>query len=766
MKRGLYALLAAAAVAMTSLTAHAALLPRDIDGGGVVDAYYDTAQDITWFADWSVSGKLTWDQAVAWAASLNVHGVGGWRLPHVVDTGNPGCDFSVAGGTDCGYNVDTETSELARMWYVTLGNLAFCARDNSICDLQGPGQSGWGLTNTGPFRNMQSGSYWSGTEYSPDKSEAWSFATDDGGQDSEAKTSSFYAVAVHAGDVAPAPVAYNVIDLGPGVIALGAGDGQQVGGAGHALLWTGRADSLIDLHPPGFSRSIATGVASKRQVGYGIDAEGVSHAFLWTGSATSAVDLNPAGFSSAGALGADIGHQAGWGTVGSINGVSHALLWSGSAASVLDLHPTGFTTSQAWAVGDGQQAGFGASVIDGHSHALLWSGDAASAVDLHPAGFISSAASGVAGGRQVGTAVDQNGFSHAVLWTGSPHSVVDLSPAGFVTSQAKAVAGGQQVGLAASSTLGLALGATRAIMWTGSAASAVNLHSFIPGTFFGASSAQGIDDAGNIVGSAGHFGPCRYGFCRPIPYAILWVPVLPFGLDIIETASPDPVLPGEKITYSITVTNSRSGTATGVLVTDAIAAETLVSATTDRGSCSGTDTVICDLGALPGGSSAHITLVVQLSQGFAGSSVKNGASVEADQLMTISTAVGTSVVQVPDLAGNWQNAKQTCKTKRGVTTCTIKGNLNVVNQGRGTASACVARFYLSDDTTFDASDVLLSEMTIPTLGAGATHLLRVKTLLPPGSSASGKFVIAVLDAAGIVTESDESNNSVASARLP
>src|SRR5215831_1367818 len=168
MKRGLYALLAAAAVAMTSLTAHAALLPRDIDGDGVVDAYYDTAQDITWFADWSVSGKLTWDQAVAWAASLNVHGVGGWRLPGVTDTGNAGCDFSVAGGTDCGYNVDTKTSELARLWYVTLGNLAFCERGNANCDLQGTGQSGWGLINTGPFRNMQSASYWSGTEYAPD----------------------------------------------------------------------------------------------------------------------------------------------------------------------------------------------------------------------------------------------------------------------------------------------------------------------------------------------------------------------------------------------------------------------------------------------------------------------------------------------------------------------------------------------------------------------------------------------------------------------
>src|SRR5262249_29316079 len=157
----------------------------------------------------------------------------------------------------------TKTSELARLWYVTLGNLAFCERGNANCDLQGPGQPGSGLTNTGPFRNMQSGSYWSATEYSPNKSEAWSLATDHGGADSEGKRSSVYAVAVRAGGSATAPVGCRGVDLGCGVKAFGVGSGEQVGGASNAVLWSGSSNNVVNLNPPGFSRSIATGVARR-----------------------------------------------------------------------------------------------------------------------------------------------------------------------------------------------------------------------------------------------------------------------------------------------------------------------------------------------------------------------------------------------------------------------------------------------------------------------------------------------------------------------
>jgi uncharacterized repeat protein (TIGR01451 family) len=421
--------------------------------------------------------------------------------------------------------------------------------------------------------------------------------------------------------------------------------------------------------------------------------------------------------------------------------------------------------SEALGVGDGQQAGFG-QVAGGHSHALLWTGDAASMVDLHPAGFNSSAALGVSGGQQVGSATDHSGTEHALLWAGNAGSVVDLSPAGLALSRANGVAGGQQVGFTALSRLNIVFGATHAIVWTGSAASAVDLNSFLPAPYFAGAAANGIDDAGNIVGSAAHVVPARY-FPRIETHAILWEPVLPYGLDISEAAGPDPVNPGDEISYAITVTNSRSGTATGVLVTDTIFAGTLVSATTDHGSCSGSNNVTCDLGAFPGGSAAHIALVVQVPQGFFGSSITNRASVEADNLMTTSAGVITAVRHPSDITGSWQSVTQTCKTRhRRVTSCSVKGNFVVINQGTAATGPFVVRFYLSDDMSFDAGDVFLAEVNVPSLGPGTQKLLKEKALLSAGSSASGKFVIAVLDATGVVAETNETNNNIASARLP
>jgi hypothetical protein len=92
----------------------------------------------------------------------------------------------------------------------------------------------------------------------------------------------------------PAAAQYTFIDLHPSVFpsseALAVSGGQQVGdgftgisGINHALLWTGSADSVVDLHnflPPEFTSSIAEGIdADGNIVGYGSAPDG-THAFL------------------------------------------------------------------------------------------------------------------------------------------------------------------------------------------------------------------------------------------------------------------------------------------------------------------------------------------------------------------------------------------------------------------------------------------------------------------------------------------------------
>ena len=241
-------LLVAAAVAAIAVAAQAGpvigqgtwestLKARDINGNAVaLDAasaafFYDTTLDVTWLRNMNVNGPMNWGSAVAWADALTTGGFTDWRLPTIIDSGAPGCNLSYAGGTDCGYNVETQVgmaySEWAHLYYVTLGNLAYCPPGDATC--AGGPQTGWGLTNTAYFDNMQSLVYWSGTEYAPGTSGAWGFFTYDGFQDGSGKNFGLYAVAVRPGDVlaaAPEPQGYVLV-----LTALG------------ALLWVRRKAS-------------------------------------------------------------------------------------------------------------------------------------------------------------------------------------------------------------------------------------------------------------------------------------------------------------------------------------------------------------------------------------------------------------------------------------------------------------------------------------------------------------------------------------------
>jgi hypothetical protein len=189
---------------------------RDLNGDGIVDAFYDTALNISWLANANVNGRMNWGAAMSWATNLNIYGAVGWRLPTVNDTGAPGCVGLGLSGTDCGWNVQTSTgntvnSELAHLYYVTLGNLAFYNQNVQV-------QLGSGLTNTANFTNFQRFVYWSGTEYAPDNSIAWLFYTSDGNnagiQNAFVKDDAkVYAIAVRSGDVGSVavPVAPTVV---------------------------------------------------------------------------------------------------------------------------------------------------------------------------------------------------------------------------------------------------------------------------------------------------------------------------------------------------------------------------------------------------------------------------------------------------------------------------------------------------------------------------------------------------------------------------
>lgn len=142
---------------------------RDINGQPVaLDSdsaafFYDTVIDLTWTRNLRMNGAANWAIASQWASDLTIGGFTDWRLPHTFDSGAPGCDFSYAGGTDCGYNValtsGSVTHELAHLFYATLGNLAAYAPGTGFYRGGTQGQD-WGLVNTGYFEGAFADGYW------------------------------------------------------------------------------------------------------------------------------------------------------------------------------------------------------------------------------------------------------------------------------------------------------------------------------------------------------------------------------------------------------------------------------------------------------------------------------------------------------------------------------------------------------------------------------------------------------------------------------
>ncbi len=191
------------------LAAHASLVDR---GGGLI---YDTDLNLTWLSDANAAvgsafddgtntndGRMSWVNAVAWSASLNIGGVSGWRLPATADP-----DTSCSGTGPRGYNCTG--SEMGHLFYTELGGAA----NSSILNTGNPA-----LLSL--FANIQ-GEYWSGTEEVGEPGYAWYFVFTESGQNDAFKTTNFmHGWAVHDGDVAVVPAPGAAWLLGTGLLGL------------------------------------------------------------------------------------------------------------------------------------------------------------------------------------------------------------------------------------------------------------------------------------------------------------------------------------------------------------------------------------------------------------------------------------------------------------------------------------------------------------------------------------------------------------------
>jgi hypothetical protein len=86
-----------------------------------------------------------------------------------------------------------------------------------------------------------------------------------------------------------------------------------------------------------------------------------------------------------------------------------------------------------------------------------------------------------------------------------------------------------------------------------------------------------------------------------------------------------------------------------------------------------------------------------------------------------------------------------------------------MNSGLGGVLQTVTVFYLSADSALDAGDVILGNRVIPALSTGASSSGTTNVTIPPDTVGGSYYIIAVADAANIVVESHENNNSMSTA---
>ena len=272
-----------------------------------------------------------------------------------------------------------------------------------------------------------------------------------------------------------------ILPTGGGGQALAAADGEVVGRTtgpgGGPTLWYGPFFEQVSLDSAKYTQENVLGVGGGKQVGYGVSE--AAHALLWAGSAGSVVDLHPAGYNGSRASGTDGKQQVGAAGVGG-GDAEHAVVWENTSTSFVDLHPAGYLISEAQDVFGGVQVG-GVRGLG----AVIWHGSAASMEVLPtPKNFTAGDAVAIHGTQAVGRIVSYA----AVVWNLDTWTYTSLGE-GFALD----TNGVNQVGYAG------AAGDEHALRWSGTEASRLDLHQFLPRDFEN-SVATGVDENGNIVG--------------------------------------------------------------------------------------------------------------------------------------------------------------------------------------------------------------------------------------------------------------------------
>lgn len=134
----------------------------------------------------------------------------------------------------------------------------------------------------------------------------------------------------------------------------------------------------------------------------------------------------------------------------------------------------------------------------------------------------------------------------------------------------------------------------------------------------------------------------------------------PTDLSITKTDSPDPVIQGNNLIYTVSVTNNGPNDATIVVVTDNLPASSDVDFVSATSTCQKTgNTVTCELGTVTNGATKTVTIVVKAKKH---GTLSNTATVASPDDTTMNnSATATTTVSKPGKAPQKQG-KASCAT--------------------------------------------------------------------------------------------------------